>query len=250
MKIGQFIYSGAGAKNNPATAIGTSADYAYLDTEYTNLKYRNPILNMINLNTSDCYCLKFTIPTLTANKGKDDEKIATQDIKVVLKFQIDEFDDTYKYQTLKSFVVQDIPNTYMVIFKPKMQFNQIAFNMVHTREYDDITTTYNGNKCIGLTPVIQNPKLYKLTNLVTSQIQAQEGDNEDYVITELGIRTSNLVPLCINGEEIHTWYNGIYELHDVVDIDYLSFFIDEDIANETVIIDYCYKKAEDEEEEE
>lgn len=88
------------------------------------------------------------------------------------------------------------------IFNPILDFNCIIFQLKRIEEdFSKDTKRY---------PKIVYEQLGEINNFIENKKMLQQNDNKN--LYKLGVQSNPGFMMCINGEEIHTPYNGIYEV--------------------------------------
>ena len=150
-------------------------------------------------------------------------------------------------QFLKSFYVPSITSenqtatsvTLELIFNPSLTFSNLVLQMRRTGVDYLIQPDETDQSLYGRVAKIISAKCYIINNVLNT-IAAQNSQSSIEFI-KMGIQGPSGMLMCINGEEIRIWPNGIYQVKNGYKISFLGFIIEDNTdTRNSFILDYQY----------
>lgn len=151
-------------------------------------------------------------------------------------------------QFLKNFYVPSITSenqtatcvTLELIFNPSLAFSNLVLQMKRTGVDYLIQPDETDQSLYGRVARVTSIKCYIINNIL-STIAAQNQQSSSIEFVKMGIQGPSGMLMCINGEEIRIWPNGIYQVKNGYKISFLGFIIEDNTdTKNSFILDYQY----------
>lgn len=164
-----------------------------------------------------------------------------------LLFLENESESDKSSQFLKSFYVPSVQKnareqqkyvTLELIFTPSLNYFNLVLQMRRTGiDYLD-ETIENNSSYYGRVVIIPEGgyECYLIKNILNDIAQENQATSSIEFL-KIGIQGPPGMLMCINGQEIRVWPNGIYEIKNGYKISFLGFIVPE---NSSFILDYQY----------
>ena len=146
-------------------------------------------------------------------------------------------------QFLKNFYVPSINTlneekyiTLELVFNPSLIFTSLVLQMKRTGE-DYLTVIDASQYLYGRTVIIESVECYTINNILNKI--AEDNNQSSVEFVKLGVQGPSGLLMCINGQEIRVWPNGIYQIKNGYKVNFLGFIITDE-EESSFILDYQY----------
>lgn len=150
-------------------------------------------------------------------------------------------------QFLKNFYIPSIVSenqtatciTLELIFNPSLTFSSLVLQMRRTGIDYLIQPDETDQSLYGRVAKITSIKCYVINNILNTIAEQNQQSSIEFI--KMGIQGPSGMLMCINGEEIRIWPNGIYQVKSGYKISFLGFIIEDNTdTKNSFILDYQY----------